>query len=192
VVRLAITEAVRRAMGVPEVLFARAANKQPTIAVMTTWATLESEAPELARFARDRLEAHKHLFLATLRADGGPRISGTEITIGNGELWIGGMVGSRKFDDLRRDPRLALHSNSDDPPAFKGDARITGRAEFVNDRAAREPYLSLFAEGEAPSDFELVRIRIEEVMSVAVAPSGDRLVYEIWRPGEPVRRKERA
>ncbi len=159
---------------------------------VTNWATFENEASDLARFARERLEAHKHHLLATLRADGGPRISGTEVTIGNGELWIGGMLGSRKFQDLRRDPRLALHSASEDPPAFSGDVRITGRANFVDDAAGRHPYLALFAAGEAPSEFELIKVRIEEVMSVAVAPSGDRLVYEIWRPGEPVRRKERA
>ena len=37
---------------------------------MASWADLEEEAPELARFVRERLEAHKHVLLATLRADG--------------------------------------------------------------------------------------------------------------------------
>jgi hypothetical protein len=158
---------------------------------MTTWQDLETQAPDLAHFARQRLEAHKHVYLATLRADGSPRISGIEVTIGAGELWLGSMAASRKVHDLRRDPRLALHSGSDDPPGFVGDARISGRAEFVDDEEGRAPYLGLLGD-EPPGQFELVRVSIEEVMTVAVAPTGDRLVYDIWRPGQPVRRVERA
>jgi hypothetical protein len=157
---------------------------------MASWNDFEREAPELARFARERLEAHKHVLLATLRVDGSPRISGIEVTIGAGEIWLGSMAASRKVADLRRDPRLALHSGSDDPPQFVGDARISGRAEFVDDEAGRKPYIELLG-GESPGDFELMRIRIAEVMSVAVAPSGDRLIYRIWRPGQPVQNKER-
>ena len=157
---------------------------------MTSWRHFESEAPDLASFARARLEAHTHVYLATLRADGAPRISGIELTIGAGELWLAGMVASRKYADLRRDPRLSLHSGSDDPPGFVGDARVSGRAEFVDDDPGRAPYLALL--DESPGQFELVRALIEEAMTVALAPSGDRLVYEIWRPGQPVRRVERA
>jgi hypothetical protein len=86
---------------------------------------------------------------------------------------------------------MVLHSGSDDPPSFVGDARVSGRAEFVDDDGGRAPYLELLG-GQSPGDFELLRVQIEEVMTVAVAPSGDRLEYQIWRPGEAVRRKERA
>jgi hypothetical protein len=157
---------------------------------MASWKDFEDEAPDLATFVRERLEAHKHVLLATLRADGAPRISGIEVTIGAGEIWLGSMAASRKVADLRRDPRLALHSGSDDPPQFVGDARITGTALFVDDKDDRLPYIELLG-GESPGDFELMLIRIEEVMSVAVAPSGDRLIYRIWRPGQPVITKER-
>ena len=38
--------------------------------------------------------------MATVRRDGAPRISGTEITFRAGQLWLGGMPGSLKCRDL--------------------------------------------------------------------------------------------
>ena len=98
---------------------------------MASWSEVEAAAPELAARARAALDAHKHKVLATLRRDGSPRLSGIEATIVDGELWLGMMPGSRKAMDLRRDPRLALHSASvdptdDDPSAWPGDASVCG------------------------------------------------------------------
>jgi hypothetical protein len=156
---------------------------------MASWAEFEEQASEMARFVRERLESHKHVYLGTLRADGAPRISGIEVTIGAGQIWLGSMSASRKIHDLRRDPRLALHSGSDDPPNFVGDARVSGTAEFIDDVAARRPYLDLL--DEAPRNFALVGVNLPEVITVAVAASGDRLQYQIWRPGHAVQHKER-
>lgn len=155
-----------------------------------SWAGLEAEAPELAQFVRELLAARRHHLMATLRADGAPRISGTEITIYAGELWIGGLPGSRKFDDLRRDPRLAVHTGSTDPPEWRGDARLTGRAVFVDDRATKAAFPAA-AGGGPPGPFELVRMAITEVSTVREAPSRDHLLIGVWRPGQPVRRIER-
>ena len=106
---------------------------------MANWRVIEEAAPELAARARATLDAHKHKVLATLRRDGSPRISGIEATFEDGELWLGMMAGSRKALDLRRDPRLALHSASvdppDDPTSWPGDAKLAGRAVEVDDPA---------------------------------------------------------
>ncbi|MBP1705756.1 MAG: pyridoxamine 5'-phosphate oxidase-related FMN-binding protein [Chloroflexi bacterium] len=158
-------------------------------ALTASWADFAAAAPELAGFVRERLQAHRHLVMGTLRADGSPRLSGVELTIRGGELWIGGLLGSRKFDDLRRDPRLAVHSGSDDPPGFRGDARISGRAVLVDDEAAKAAFIG--AVGGPPHPFELVRVKITEVSTVEEAPSRDHLVISAWRPGGPVRRIER-
>ena len=40
---------------------------------------------------------------------------------------------ARKALDLRRDPRFALHSGSDDPPGWAGDAKLAGVAEEITD-----------------------------------------------------------
>jgi hypothetical protein len=157
---------------------------------MSTWAEMAAEAPDFAAFVRERLEAHRHRTMATIRADGSPRISGIEVTISRGELWIGGLDGSRKFDDLRRDPRLALHSGSDDPPGFRGDARLSGLAVPVLDDALKAAFLA-DAGGGPPGPFELFRLDIREASTVREADSKDHLVVEVWRPGRAVRRMDR-
>ena len=101
---------------------------------MASWSEVEREAPELTALARGFLDAHVHKTLATLRRDGSPRISGTEVIFAEGELWLGSMWQAVKARDLRRDPRFALHSGSDDPPAWAGDAKIAGRVEEVEDQ----------------------------------------------------------
>jgi Pyridoxamine 5'-phosphate oxidase len=77
---------------------------------MARWSEVTAAAPELAGKARALFDAHRHKTMATLRKDGSPRISGTEATFADGDLWLGAMHHSLKALDLRRDPRLALHS----------------------------------------------------------------------------------
>jgi hypothetical protein len=151
---------------------------------------MEAEAPAFAAFVRERLEAHRHRTIATIRADGSPRISGIEVTIARGELWIGGLAGSRKFADLHRDPRLALHSGSDDPPEFRGDARVSGRAVPVLDDERKAAFLEA-AGGGPPGPFELFRLEVDEASTVREAEARDHLVIEVWVPGQPVRRMDR-
>ena len=104
---------------------------------MSSWTEFEAAAPELAAAVRDRLAAHRHQTLATLRRDGSPRISGTESQIADGELWIGSMWQARKAHDLQRDPRFALHSGSDHPDEWKGDAKVAGVVEEITDPEPR-------------------------------------------------------
>jgi hypothetical protein len=68
--------------------------------------------------------------LATVRADGSPRISGLEAKFIEEDLLFGSMPGSRKGADLLRDPRFALHSGSIDPPGWQCDA-----VDFWNEMA---------------------------------------------------------
>src|SRR5215211_2460666 len=102
---------------------------------MAAFAVVETEQPEFAARVRACFDAHRHKILATLRADGAPRVSGIEATFAGGELWLAGMPRSVKFADLRRDPRMALHSGSDEPDTFTADAKVSGRAVEVTDPA---------------------------------------------------------
>jgi hypothetical protein len=155
-----------------------------------SWAEFEAEAPGMASLVRERLDAHKHKLIATIRADGWPRISGIEITIDRGELWIGGMPGARKSADLLRDPRVAIHSGSDDPPEFHGDARLTGLAEPVDDAAVKGAFLAA-AGGGPPGPFDLFRLAISEASTVRVGEPADHLMIQFWRPGHAVREIKR-
>ncbi|WP_205696772.1 pyridoxamine 5'-phosphate oxidase family protein [Conexibacter sp. SYSU D00693] len=156
---------------------------------MPSWSDFEAAAPELAVLVRARLDAHVHQTLATVRADGGPRISGTESQIADGELWIGSMWRARKALDLRRDPRFALHSGSDDPPAWQGDAKLAGVVEEVTDEATVK---RLNGEAAADGPSHLFRLDLREVSHVAVNDAGDGLVIDAWTPQRGTWRIERA
>lgn len=149
---------------------------------MATWKDVESAAPELAARARAILDAHKHKTIATLRADGSPRISGIEVQFAGGDLTFGSMPGARKGADLRRDPRFALHSASVDPPAdqaaWVGDAKVAGRAELVGP-----------LDGPAPGD--LFRADVHEVVVTGLNAGATMLVIESWTPARGLRRVER-
>jgi hypothetical protein len=162
---------------------------------VATWQVLETEAPEMASAARERFDAHRHKLLATLRADGSPRMSGIETTFSDGELWLGMMPNSRKGQDLRRDPRLALHSGSPDPDdsnpsAWVGDAKLAGHAAFVEDPAAKERFAGEQAQ-MPPGPFDLFRVDITELTLIRVGNPADHLVIETWREGRGVSRVER-
>ena len=156
---------------------------------MPSWSDFEAAAPELAAEVRARLEAHTHKTLATVRRDGAPRISGTEATFADGELWIGSMWHARKALDLQRDPRFALHSGSDDPPEWSGDAKLAGVVEEITDEAlVRERNGEAAANG--PS--HLFRLDLREVSAVGLNAERTKLVIRIWTPERGVRTMERA
>jgi hypothetical protein len=160
---------------------------------MASWSEVEAAAPELAARVRATMDAHKHKVLATLRRDGSPRVSGIEAEFTDGELWLGMMPGSRKAMDLRRDPRLALHSASvdpteEDPSAWPGDAKVAGRAVEVDDPAL----LERLGAGEGGGGAHLFRVDLAEVVHTRVGTPADHLVIEVWREGTGLRRLRRA
>ena len=154
---------------------------------MASWAEIEAAAPELAARARASFDAHKHKVLATLRRDGSPRISGIEADFADGQLWLGMMPGSRKALDLRRDPRLALHSASVDPPedpsGWAGDAKLSGRAVEVDDPAL----LERMGAGEEAGEAHLFRVDVAELVHTRVGEPADHLVIELWQEGRGLR-----
>jgi hypothetical protein len=155
---------------------------------MTSWQHFQDDAPELAAEVRARFEATKHHVIATLRRDGSPRVSGTEVAILGEDLTAGSMGGSIKARDLQRDGRYALHANPGDGSMEGGDAKIAGVATEVVDPAALARYVDDVA---PPEPFHLFVLGIAEVVRTSLHPDGDRLVIETWRPTEGVRRVER-
>ncbi|WP_059013304.1 pyridoxamine 5'-phosphate oxidase family protein [Streptomyces specialis] len=149
----------------------------------TAWADFETAERDFAGIVRTRFAGYRHHVLATVRADGAPRLSGLEVDFRFGELWLGMMGGSRKAADLRRDPRFAVHANPGPGDGMDGgDARIAGRAFEVNDPALVARYA---AETEPPEPFHLFRTAVEEVVRTTV--EGDELVVSFWRPGHGLR-----
>jgi hypothetical protein len=87
-------------------------------------------------------------------------VSGIEITLSEGELFIGSLPGARKTHDLRHEPRFALHSNLTDHSMAGGDAKVSGRArELIGAERGRiqEQY------PDVPADADVFILDIEEV-----------------------------
>ena len=150
---------------------------------MTAWQDLEQAEPEFAKRVRALFDARRHKTIATLRADGSPRISGIEAAFEDGELVFGSMPRARKSADLLRDPRFALHSATVDPvegaeAQWPGEAKISGRA------LAAGPV----TEGPEGDRF---RADIAEVVLTRLNEKATLLVVEWWTPAHGLRRGER-
>lgn len=156
---------------------------------MASWYEFEAAAPRLATRVLAHLDAHVHKTLATVRRSGSPRISGTETALRNGELYIGSMWQARKARDLQRDPRLALHSGSDDPPGWTGDAKLAGLAVEITDR---EQVRTINGQADEPGPTHLFRIDLREVSTVALGDERTGLVIEVWTPERGVRTIKRS
>ena len=155
---------------------------------MTRWQDIVDTAPEFAQAAQALFDAGKHKTLATVRKNGSPRISGIEAQFAGGEVWLGMMANSQKLADVRRDPRIALHSPSAEPPEdpqrgdeWSGDAKLSGRL-VVMDAPLRESLGT--AADQAGTYFT---IDIDEVVLTRVGTPADHLVVQLWRPGQPLK-----
>jgi hypothetical protein len=99
---------------------------------MATWQAFAAAAPSLADRVYKRFTSAESHILATLRRDGSPRVSGSEVNFREGSLYIGSMFDAVKARDLHRDGRFAIHAAPGDPAAG-GDAKVAGIATEVTD-----------------------------------------------------------
>src|SRR5712692_5868764 len=153
---------------------------QVSSSVMASWAEFEAAEPDFALRVQKLMSARKHLTMATLRRDGSPRISGTEVEFADGQLRAGSMPGAVKAMDLRRDGRVAIHGPTVDPPAdnaagWKGEAKIAGIAHEV----------------DSGGDTHRFVIDISEVVITRLNEAGNRLVVESWTRARGYRTMER-
>ena len=99
---------------------------------MVSWSDFAAAEPSLAAGIRALLQQYGPgmAYLATVRADGGPRVHPVSPVITDEGLYCF-VVDSPKRRDLERDGRYALHSY---PPEENDDeAVLTGRAHRVRD-----------------------------------------------------------
>jgi hypothetical protein len=155
---------------------------------MATWKAIEEAEPEFAARVQKLFDAGRHKTIATLRADGAPRISGIECEFVDGELRFGSMPHARKGADLHRDARFALHSPTFHPvegreAEWPGEAKIAGRA------IAAGPVKSDDA-GEGPEG-EMFVADISEVVITCLNAEATKLVVESWTPARGRKRIER-
>ncbi|BCJ33669.1 pyridoxamine 5'-phosphate oxidase [Actinocatenispora thailandica] len=158
------------------------------------WQEFSVRCPELAAAARHRFAADQLVLLGTIRSDGAPRISPCEVDFAAGDLMLGMMWRSRKALDLRRDPRLTVHSLPADKDNAGGDIKLDGRAVEVTDPDPRERYCAAIEAriGWHPTgDYHLFALDVEHAATVRFG--GDEgMVVRRWRPGGPVVTEHRA
>ena len=153
---------------------------------MAAWSDIEKAEPALAAKVRELFDAGRHKTIATLRADGSPRISGIECEFSDGELKFGSMEGARKLADLRRDPRFALHGPTFHPEtgneqAWPGEVKVAGTARPAPTAPA----------GEGPPAGVTFLADVTEVVFTHLDEAATKLIIEWWTPDAGLRRLER-
>jgi hypothetical protein len=144
---------------------------------MAHWAEIEKEAPALATRVRERFGMGVNKTIATLRRDGSPRISASELEFTDTDVTLGMMGGSMKLLDVRRDPRIAVHCPTVDPvpgdeQSWPGDAKFAGTVVELP-AAENSPHVGA----------GFFRIDVTEVVLTYLGTPADHLVIESWHPG---------
>ena len=155
---------------------------------MTSWQSFRDDGGEMAAKVEARFRNHKHHVMATLRADGSPRVSGTEVDLRSGQAFLGSMWQARKALDLLRDPRVAVHSNPTDEHMVGGDAKFSAVAAEVPDD---DPDKVEVAEHQPDERFHLFRLELTEAVLTEVDEEAGLLHVHVWRPGQGVRTTSR-
>jgi len=140
---------------------------------MNRWTDVRAEAPDFADEVEALFRSGTNKTLATLRADGSPRISGTELRIDD-DVTLGMMPGSVKLRDVLRDPRVAVHSPTLEPPSdpaqWAGEAKMSGRL-VPAEPTPGDPTGSAFA------------LDVTEVVLTRLDETATYLVIRSWHPG---------
>jgi len=133
---------------------------------MKTWHEFGAESPELAAAGERLLYQGGDIasaYLATVAADGSPRVHPVFPVVADGQLWMFIVAMSPKYGDLCRDGRLALHSF---PTGAGGEEfYIRGRAEQVLDGELKHRVVNATGGRQGNAEFEvLFRCDIERVL----------------------------
>ncbi|HEX8303347.1 MAG TPA: pyridoxamine 5'-phosphate oxidase family protein [Jatrophihabitans sp.] len=155
---------------------------------MASWQELMGDAPDFAARVQARFDAGTNKTMATVRRDGSPRISATELAFAGGQVSLGMMPGSVKLADVRRDPRVAVHSPTLEPPAdvagWLGDAKLAGVLVEAEPPDEQHPEAAFF-------HLDITEAALTYVTNSRPDGPVDLLVIESWHPGVGHRRRTR-
>jgi pyridoxamine 5'-phosphate oxidase-like protein len=148
------------------------------------WQAFSVEAPGLAETGRALLEQFGPglAFLATVRADGAPRLHPVCPVLSRGGLFVLITATSPKRRDLERDGRYALQTFPQPKPC--GDEfYIAGRATLVEDAATRAAIFADARHRSEPSEivFELSLERVMHTRWEHPLTPQMRPVHQSWR-----------
>ena len=151
------------------------------------WSEVEAAQPRLAEVGLRKLADPGVVLVGTIRRDGSPRISPVEPMFWEGDLWLSMGWGSMKARDLRRDPRVLVHSLVPGPEGTAGEYKVRGRAIAVSDRALETRFAAAVKEklGWEPEvgKFHLFRIEIDDLTFIRWDHSNNDQYVTRWPGG---------
>ena len=152
------------------------------------WADLEARQPRLANLGEQKLAGPGVVLVGTVRRDGSPRVSPVEPLLWRGDLWLSMGWGSNKARDLRRDPRILVHSIVTSRDGTDGEFKVRGRAVPETEEGAQAAYARTVSErlGWSPEvgRFHLFRVDIEDVTFIHWDDATNDQYVTRWPPGE--------
>ena len=155
------------------------------------WRAFETAATELAALGRELFVSRNVMILGSIRLDGSPRISAVNPFFVGDELLIGSMK-SAKVADLRRDPRIALHSAIFDGDGTEGEFKLFGRAIDVSDPVLRNADPSAWWVGQPVEKAAVFAVDIESAVFVKWDWHGGTYETLSWAPASGLKRDTRS
>lgn len=160
----------------------------------TTFAELEAAAPTIAAFVRSKIEATGLSLVGTTRRDGSPRVSGWELFLSQGRIYVGSMPNAVKVQDLRRDPRCCLLTPLADKDDVGGEGKLFCVAREVTDADEWEVARRTF---EAERGFDMGPPGGGHLFEMGITGAafqrveGDDFLTTSWAEGDRVRERSR-
>jgi hypothetical protein len=134
-----------------------------------SWQDFARAEPELATFGETRLTPGP-AYLATVRADGSPRVHPVTPIIGEGHLLLFMEPTSPKGHDLQRGSGYALHCAVSDNDGGEGEFGLTGHAVLTDDPTMRE--LAARYGYQPKESYILFELTVESAFSTTYPGSG--------------------
>lgn len=103
---------------------------------MNSWKEFAEASPGMAAFGKQRFQSGV-AYLATVRADGGPRLHPVTPIVGE-QLFVFMEPTSPKGKDLQHDGRYTLHCAVENMEGGGGEFYVSGRGTLVTDPAIRQ------------------------------------------------------
>lgn len=142
-----------------------------------SWGELRQASPDIAEFGRERLDG-KVAYLATIRADGNPRVHPVTAFLSETRCFIFAEPESSKVRDFLVNPHFHLHCAMSDSSGSSGEFQMSGMVLVSDADTCRAE-----AEQNCPFRPSSRAILYELKLSAAVATSyrGGRPDRQRWR-----------
>lgn len=157
------------------------------------WHEFEAQQPALADIGGRKLTDPGVVLVATLRRDGSPRISPVEPLLWDRDLWLSMGLGSYKAADLRRDPRILVHSIVTSRNGQDGEYKLRGTAVEEAHPATQARYAGQVATRlgwqPEPGKFHLFRVDIGDITFIRWDDATNDQYVTRWPAGTEIVRR---